>query len=161
MKTSNNKTTLRERRSFRNYIVEPKFQHRYLRFLIGSSLVPVIFTITVITYFLNENYALLVDLASLDESAQALLRKEYQLLVVSITASFVVFIFAIAILGLIYSHRIAGVVHKLRLSLRDLADGKTDRISFRDYDEFQDLADDFNRILPKKKPKVRRRKKAS
>ena len=46
------------------------------------------------------------------------------------------------------SHRFAGPIYRLRLSIRALADGeKFQPLKFRDFDFWQGLADDFNRMV--------------
>jgi len=171
------------RRRFKNYFIEPKFQNRYLGFLVGSALIPVFFTVIIISYFLNENYALLVSIGNLDLETTELLKWEKRFLIGAIVCSFTAFMVAIAFLGLIYSHRIAGVVYKIRKALVQLSQGNPVEVTLREYDEFKDLADAFNdlsnslnmskskkstsnvaakRIAPKPKAKKRRKyKKAS
>lgn len=58
-------------------------------------------------------------------------------------------LFALIILRM--THRIAGPVYRLKKIMNTIAEGNFDipEIKFRKYDEFQDVADDFNKMLSK------------
>ncbi len=46
------------------------------------------------------------------------------------------------------SHRFAGPIYRLRQTIRSIADGNDPpRVKFRDFDFWQGLADDFNRMI--------------
>ncbi|MEZ4751686.1 MAG: methyl-accepting chemotaxis protein [Bdellovibrionota bacterium] len=135
------------RRKIVNYFIEPGFQVRYLAFLIGSSFIPILVTAAIISYFLRQNYLLLVNYAALDPDITSLLMWELKFLIAIIGVTFFCFFAAITVLGIVFSHRIAGVIYKTRKTCKEISSGSEIELKFRDKDEFQDLADDFNAML--------------
>jgi len=61
------------------------------------------------------------------------------------------FIILIIAFGLFISHKMAGPVHRIKITLKDFADGKLDiketRFKLRKRDELQDLVDAYNSFL--------------
>ncbi len=135
------------RRKLSNFLVEPKFQVRYLALLIGSAMVPISLCAGVLVYFVRQNYLLLINYAALDPDTTALLLWELKFLTAVIGATFICFLGLIALLGAVFSHRIAGVVYNTRKTCREVASGKNVELKFRDRDEFQELSSDFNGMI--------------
>ncbi|MCB0418756.1 MAG: hypothetical protein KDD39_13990, partial [Bdellovibrionales bacterium] len=79
------------RRKIVNYFIEPGFQVRYLAFLIGSSFIPILVTAAIISYFLRQNYLLLVNYAALDPDITSLLMWELKFLIAIIGVTFFCF----------------------------------------------------------------------
>jgi len=144
-----------------NYFVEPGFQLRYIALLVFSSFIPVLITAVLVSYFLRQNYLLLVDYAALDPDVTALLMWELKFLITIIGVTFFCFFIAVSVLGVLFSHRIAGVIYNLRRTCNDIAKGKDRELKFRKKDEFRDFADDFNKMIRSLKRKSVTRKKAS
>lgn len=135
------------RRKLINYFIEPSFQLRYLAFLVGSSFVPILATAGIISYFLRQNYLLLVNYAALDPDITSLLMWELKFLIAVIGVTFFCFFLVIVGLGIVFSHRIAGVIYKLRKTCKEISGGSQIELKFRNKDEFQDLAKDFNEMV--------------
>ncbi len=138
---------MENRRSSRNYFPEPKFQFRFLRFLLLGSLVQIGTTCAVLYYFLKQNYQILVQYAGLDEEVQNILYHELRLLISMISATFVVYLAGVAVLGVLFSHRIAGAVYALKRTIKAINDGKDVQLRLRQDDEFQDLVEGFNQMV--------------
>ena len=59
-----------------------------------------------------------------------------------------ILIFILAVLSIFLTHRIAGPVYKIRKTIRLVHDGdSSERVVLRDHDEFQDLAQEVNRLI--------------
>ena len=57
-------------------------------------------------------------------------------------------IFYACVVGLFFSHKLAGPIYRFKLELQRIVDGKDYRkVSLRDGDDFQDVADSLNRAL--------------
>jgi signal transduction histidine kinase len=62
-------------------------------------------------------------------------------------AGFTILVF---IIGIFFTHRIAGPIYKMKKHLRLIRDGHTtDDLYFRKGDHFQELADEFNKTIHK------------
>jgi len=135
------------RRRTRNYFPEPKFQLRFLAFLVGGSAMQIAVTNLLLYYFLQRNYGLLLKYAALDTQVSQLLSTEFRYIVALITLTFVVFLIGITSLGIIFSHRIAGPLYAIRRTVNAILDGKDVKLSFRQGDEFVELIEKFNQMV--------------
>lgn len=135
------------RRSKRNYFPEPKFQLRFLGLLIGGLTIQTVVTWALVTYFVRENYTLLVKFGALDQELTQILYRELAILVAGISASFLLFLVGACGLGVIFSHRIAGPIYALKRTIRNILDGKDVELNFRNRDEFRELVDSFNEMV--------------
>ncbi len=71
-------------------------------------------------------------------------RQEFIVLMIILEVCFIMMTF---VLALFHSHKIAGPLYKLRVSMQALKQGVLDRhISFRSKDNFPELADEFNEM---------------
>lgn len=138
---------MENRRSSRNYFPEPKFQFRFLRFLLLGSFVQCAATCAILYYFLRQNYQILVQYAGLEAPVQNILYHELRILISMIAATFVVYLAGVACLGVLFSHRIAGAIYALKRTIKAINDGRLDaQLSIRQDDEFQDLVENFNKM---------------
>lgn len=138
---------MENRRSSKNYFPEPKFQFRFLRFLLLGSLVQIGATCAILYYFLKQNYQILVQYAGLDASIQNILYHELRILISMVAATFVVYLAGVAVLGVLFSHRIAGAVYALKRTIKSINEGRDAKLKLRMDDEFQELSDEFNQMV--------------
>ena len=138
---------MENRRRTRNYFPEPKFQFRFLRFLMLGSLVQIAATCTILYYFLNQNYVLLVQSTGLDPEIETILFRELRILITVIGATFGVYLVGVAGLGVIFSHRIAGAIYALKRTIKEIIEGNDAKLRLREGDEFQELVDNFNLMV--------------
>ena len=149
------------RRRFKNYFPEPRIQLKFLGLLVGGALAQITVTASVLYYFLNENYTLLVKYAVLDEQIAAILTHEMALLVKVIVTTFVLFLIGLTALGVSFSHRIAGPLYALRRTITDINSGKANaRLKLRTGDEFMELQDNFNKMVDKLSVEAQARRQA-
>ncbi len=136
------------KRSWKNFLIDPKFQLRYAFWLSGTGVI-LVAAITVVFYsYIRNNYAVLVDLSPMTDDAKALLYDELNQIIVRLAAISTVFILMMTFLGVIISHRAAGAVYHFKKVFRLIGEGKVDeRIQLRPGDDFQDAAADFNQMM--------------
>lgn len=138
---------MENRRRTHNYFPEPKFQLRFLSLLVVGAFVQMALVGAVLTHFLRENYTLLVKYAALDETITALLNHELKFLVAVIAGTFLCYLIGLTLLGIAFSHRVAGVMYALKRTIRQILEGKDVYLKLRAKDEFQDVQDAFNRMV--------------
>ncbi len=138
---------MENRRKSTNYFPEPRFQFRFLKFLLIGSALQIIATCWILYYFLQQNYQLLAQYAGLDAEILSVLHREVNVLITIIGVTFILYLAGVAMLGILFSHRIAGVVYALKRTIRELEDGKDVELKVRQGDEFQDLVDSFNTLI--------------
>src|SRR5476651_1006981 len=119
---------MENRRRTRNYFPEPKFQFRFLRFLMFGSLVQIGATCAILYYFLEQNYVLLVQSAGLDHEIRTILFRELRILMTVIGATFFVYLVGVAALGVLFSHRIAGAIYALKRTIKEINEGNDSQL---------------------------------
>lgn len=116
--------------------------------LSGSGLFLALAYGTIFYYFTQENYEIFFEMMEMTADAKAQMHKElFQILfyLAGVTGIFFVFVF---VAGILFSHRIAGPLYKLKKTCKIIEDGDLEeRAFFRTGDEFQDVAQSFNRML--------------
>ncbi len=127
----------------RQYLINPNFQ---LKFAFLITLAMFVFNMAFPLFILNmfETSAehSLVTNNPIAQNALNQARKEFIALMVVLETCFVLMTFVLAIF---HSHKIAGPLYKLKISMQALKQGVLDRhISFRAKDNFPELADEFN-----------------
>lgn len=138
---------MHHQRKAANMFPAPRFQGRFLLVLVGGSLLPLIASGGILYYFIRENYLLLIKYAALEPKNTELLMRELHILIVVIAFLFSGYLIAITIFGIIFSHRIAGAMYALKRAFRKVAGGEECFLRFRRRDEFQDVAQEFNRMV--------------
>jgi methyl-accepting chemotaxis protein len=133
----------------RNFFPEPKFQMRFLSILIGGMLLQTMVTTALISYFIRENYLLLVQYGALETPVKDALYKELYWLITGISGIFAVFLIGNTVLGILFSHRIAGPIFALKRTIRAILNDESAELSFRNQDEFRELTDSFNEMVRK------------
>jgi methyl-accepting chemotaxis protein len=138
-------------RLFKNFFPEPKFQGRFILVLLISCLLPLSILGGIWYHFLDENYKLLIQYGALDPEVEALLRAEFQKIVVIARVLSIGFILLVLLIGTLFSHRIAGPVYALKRTLKDVLSGKETRLQLRKFDEFREVEEGFNQLIDRLK----------
>lgn len=137
-------------RNVRNFLINPRFQLRYVLWLFLTGLFLMVWNFTIFFFYIRENYALLVELAPMTPAVREQLQNELVQIVVLLSASSVAFLALMAFLGLVISHKAAGPLYHFKRVFREIRDGKrSSRIRLRAGDEFQDVAQTFNEMMDK------------
>jgi len=142
------KQTETYKRSWKNYLIDPKFQLKYAFWLSGTGLILVGAITTVFYFYIRENYAILVDLSPMTEDAKSILYEELNRIILSLSLISGGFIAVITLLGIVLSHQAAGAVYHFKKVFKLIASGKVEtRIQLRPNDDFQDAAKAFNEMM--------------
>jgi len=127
----------------KHILINPSFQVRFaLLFTLAVLVFASIFPVFVYTLFESmENHSLFAKstaaLQALQEARSDMLVFFIVMMIVTVLASF--------LLALFHSHRIAGPLYKLRMSMVSMQQGVLNQhIKFRNKDNFPELADGFN-----------------
>lgn len=175
-----NAANVKYKRSFRNYLIDSRFQLKYTSFILVAAIaisavlgvflwrtsgevvaesqqvvVESMKVSAVVKMTIKDDYADSPELGKrfTEESAQqdkkitdqqeALVRQQHTMLYVLVTA-LAVMVFVIGVLGIYFTHKVAGPIYKMKLLLKQVADGKmsvSERL--RKGDELQDFFDVF------------------
>ncbi|HVJ63953.1 MAG TPA: hypothetical protein VM901_01725 [Bdellovibrionota bacterium] len=144
---------IRNRRT--RFLINPEFQFRFLAFQIVSSL------ITVGVFFFANSYFF----SKMKEAGQAVglhenhvffkfvQHQELAMNWIFIVAAFITTAL-LALVGIIYSHKIAGPLYNLQRYLQEYTfKRRVDKpLKFRDHDFFPEIAEDFNMFMNERNP---------
>ena len=130
----------------KHILINPNFQVRFAVYFTISILVfASIFPIFVYTLFESMEAH---SVFSKNQSAQQALSEARYDMVIFFLVVTIVIVLTSFLLALFHSHRIAGPLYKLRMSMVALQQGVLNHhIKFRTQDNFQELADGFNNMM--------------
>jgi nitrate/nitrite-specific signal transduction histidine kinase len=136
------------KRKVSNLLINPKFQKKYVFWMSSTGIILTCINATIIYFFTKENYDFLVEMLEMTEEARGQMYQELYQIIGLLGVSSIVFMIIVSIWGIILSHRVAGPLHKLKMSIDNIKNGETDtRVFFRKNDHFQDLAASFNDMM--------------
>ncbi|NBW81837.1 HAMP domain-containing protein [bacterium] len=136
------------RRKLRNLWLNSRFQGRYIRALVGSSFLVMLGYGFVFYKHIKENYDTLVKLSPVTDEVKSELYRELNQIVLYLSGFSLLFLLSVALIGLVYSHRVAGPLFKIKVVCKDICDGNTSaRIALRPNDEFRDVAEQLNQLI--------------
>jgi methyl-accepting chemotaxis protein len=139
------------RRKMRTLLLNPRYQLKFVFLTVGSSLLLAGANVVVFYHYVQENYAILVDLSPMTDAAKGQLYQELHQIFMVLTTLSVCFGAAFGSLALWFSHRTAGPLYHFKRVFNEISDGKSDlRIHLRPGDEFQDVAKAFNEMMDKR-----------
>jgi len=145
----------KSQRKFKNFIINPQYQMKYIFWLTFTGLFLVVLNASVFYHYISENYAILVELSPMTDEAKNQLYAELRDLIWVLGSVSLFFLVATSILGVIYSHRSAGPLYHFKRIFTEITQGKTEsRVRLRPNDDFQDVAQAFNSMMDQiEKPK--------
>lgn len=136
------------KRSIKNYWLNPRFQGKYIFWVSFTGLALILGNASVFYFYTKENYSLLVDLSPMTEQAKFQLYHELDTIVVYLIGANLIFLLITAVLGLLFSHRVAGPLYHFKRIFKEVKKGNLDaRIHLRPKDEFKDVAAEFNEMM--------------
>ncbi len=145
-------------RKTKNYLPDPQYQFRFLRFLILGSAIQVAAMSVLLFHFLKQNYTYLVQYTALDAKIQKVLEQEFIFLVYAIAFVFAMHVILVSVLGVLFSHKVAGAVYALKRTIKEILEGKDSELHLRRGDEFQELVDNFNEMVRQLKSENRQKR---
>ena len=136
------------RRSFRNILINPGYQLRYVFWIGATGLCLVTIYSTLIYHYIQENYAILVDLSPMSDEAKAQLYRELHGIILRISLISLGFLAAVCSLGVLVSHRTAGPLFHFERIFKQIKGGDLKaRIHLRPKDDFKGTATAFNEMM--------------
>jgi len=138
----------RNKRKFSNYLINPRYQLRYLFWIVASGLFFISLNAGVFYVHIKENYDILVDLAPMTDEVRNQLYSELNEIVVILTSFSLLMLGLITVIGLVFSHRSAGPIYHFKRVFDQISNGDRDlRVHLRPKDDFREVADSFNQMM--------------
>ena len=131
------------------YLINPRFQWRFIGFMAAVSLLAILILYgSNVLFFRNMRQdALAAGLTPDNPFFDFLDEQKSALSMVYFGISAVAFVLMVG-LGVLYSHRIAGPLHRLNSHMKAIAlGGEPAPVNFRRRDQFQELAETFNAMI--------------
>jgi methyl-accepting chemotaxis protein len=134
------------KRSYKNYLVSPRFQFRFVFWAVFSCFC-LIFYFIAILYSVIRQYHIAVT-SEVPEPVALVLDTIYESILARMAfGSFVILVF-VTITGILVSHRSAGPILRLKRAITLAGSGDLDaRVRFRKDDEFTEIANAFNSMM--------------
>jgi methyl-accepting chemotaxis protein len=142
---------MRQENRRRTYLINPRFQWRFIGFMATVSLLAIsMLFVSNLLFFRNmEQEALAVGLTRDNPYFDFLQEQKSALSTLYFAVSGLVFVLMMG-LGILYSHRIAGPLYHLDRKMRRIASGEEPSpVTFRRRDQFAELAASFNAMIGK------------
>lgn len=133
------------------YLINPQFQMRFVAFNILSSLLVILLVIGMLYYFFNhyQNLGIQNGIPS-DHIFFDFLREQRNFITIALAVVAVAITAVQVILGIFFSHRVAGPIYRMNRHMQDITAG-SEKMTFqvRQGDFFSELADNFNSMIVK------------
>jgi hypothetical protein len=130
-------------------LINPAFQIRFIAMIIGLSLAVSLINLAGFSYFIFKLHelGLSIGLDSSHPYFKFILRQQQNLWIIYAVSTLCIFII-LTIFSLLFSHKIAGPIHGLKVYLGDIAAGKPPRnFAFRKGDFFTELPELVNKAV--------------
>ncbi len=138
------------RRYFRNLLLNPAYQLKYVFWLGLTGLLLTAINCTIFYIFTRENYSILVDLAPMTDEVKTQLYQELYQIIGYMGLFSLAFLILVCFLGLALSHRTAGPLYHFKRVFESIKNGKHEaRVHLRPKDDFKDVAQAFNEMMDK------------
>lgn len=146
------------KRSFRNYLLVPKFQLKYTSMVVGVTVL-VASVLGIQAYSYSKGQTEMLTINKMEAQGEAINEQfvkdmeQYSLeadrkVAFSIVAGVLLLAFALGVTGIVVTHRLVGPAYRLKVLLRDVRDGHL-RVQgrFRKGDELQDVFEAFQEMI--------------
>lgn len=139
---------MNKRRKLRNYWLIPSYQGRYVGFLVASCFAAMAGYGLVFYRFIHENYDTIVELSPITDDSKFLLYSELNSIIFYLSILSFVFLFVITLIGVVFSHKVAGPMFKIKSICNAINNGQLGRrIALRPGDDFREVVAELNRAL--------------
>lgn len=136
------------KRSFKNYLINPSYQLKYVFWITFTGLLLITLYSVLIYRYVHENYSLLIELSPMTDDAKNQLYAELREIVLKAGGISLIFLVCCTFFGLLLSHRTAGPMFHFKRVFGEIKSGKLDRrIRLRPKDDFRDVAEAFNEMM--------------
>jgi|GEM_PF-555332 len=135
-------------RSWKNYLIDPTFQLKYAFWISGTGILLVCSIAALFYRYIRENYAILVELSPMTDDLKIHMWAELDRIMIQLGVISAIFLLCVTLLGIVLAHKAAGAVYHFKKVFRQIAAGRTEtRIRLRPGDDFQEAAEEFNRMM--------------
>lgn len=135
-------------RKLKNYLINPKYQLRYVFWVSSTGFLLIGLYSILVYYYVSENYAILVDLSPMEDSAKVQLYRELKEIIFKLSGGSIIFLGLVSLLGVMLSHKTAGAMFAFKKTFKRIQEGNPqERINLRPGDDFQDVAKAFNEMM--------------
>ena len=136
------------KRKFKNFLLNPSYQLKYVLWLTGTGLCLVTLNAAVFYTYTKENYDFLVQMSPMTDEAKALLYHELHSIILTLLGISLLFCLLMGILGIVISHRTAGPLFHFKRVFNEIKKGNVNqRVRLRPKDDFKDVAQAFNEMM--------------
>ena len=143
-----NQNKNKDQRRLPNFLINPSYQFKYVFWITFTGITLLILNSSVFYYFIKQNYKILVDLSPMEDVVKVQLHRELKQILVYLTSFSILFIAVISLFATILSHRTAGPMYHFKRIFSDIQKGDlTARIHLRPKDDFQDVAQECNKMI--------------
>jgi methyl-accepting chemotaxis protein len=140
----------RDQRRLRNLLINPSYQLKYLFWTSFTGVALLASNAGIFYHYINENYAILVELSPMTDEAKAQLFGELNEIILKLALFSVGFLAVVGAIGLVFSHKVAGPLYHMKRVFEQVRGGDREaRVRLRPKDEFQDVAREFNAMMDK------------
>lgn len=135
-------------RKLKNIFINPAYQLKYVFWTTATGLALIFINSAIFYMYIRENYKVLVDMSPMEDDAKAQLYSELHQILIVLGSFSILFLFMVAIFGIILSHRTAGPMFHFKKVFREIRSGAHDsRIHLRPKDDFADVAQECNDMI--------------
>jgi methyl-accepting chemotaxis protein len=139
---------MKNRRKLRNFLINPRFQLRYILTLVLTGVVLGIAYSIVMYHHVSKSYDSLLDACSATAENKALLFDELSHATLSLGVICAIFLVVMAGFALVFSHRAAGPIYQFKKVIDEIKSGNTQaRIHLRKGDDFTEIEHAFNEMV--------------
>jgi methyl-accepting chemotaxis protein len=140
----------------KTWLINPRFQMVFMAYMVGVSAMA-------IGIFYGANLYFFHDFTKTGQSLGLppehvffqFLANQRQTMNYIFAGTSVILLAALGMIGLLFSHRVAGPLYRLHKHMTDVAEGKTmDDVKFRQKDFFMEIADAYNRQMARYRDNV-------
>ena len=142
---------LQSRRKWQNFLIRPSFQAQILTLIAFSCLIQMsIFYFFIENIFGQIEQSVAISNGTIQISSVDMLASEKAVLYFWLTQGLVFSLFVSLILGLLITHRAAGVLYRMKMDFQSMEqNSQLAPIRLRKYDFFQDVVDQYNKMIAK------------
>jgi methyl-accepting chemotaxis protein len=136
------------KRKFKNYLLFPEFQLKFIALLAGTNILISLILVVSTCLFFYKSPTLFGVMQYLHSDTSITFRAELNQFLIVLGCLTLAFIALISFVALVLSHRTVGPVFRFKAVFEEIAAGNLkQRIHLRPHDDFQDVAQSFNRMM--------------
>lgn len=144
------------KRSIKNYFIFPKYQLKFMFWVIVPAVLLVAIYFGIFYSFINENYETFVELGPMSDEAKVVMNNELTSITYRLIASSIIFLVILCLIAVVISHKAAGPIYKLKkefIRLKSKNSIPDQKLFLRNGDDFNELFKTYNEYVESLKKK--------